>query len=268
MSEKFMKSLLAIVAIIIIIYTISPILVIVISAFNASMFFEFPPTGFTLRWFIRFFEVQEYQRSIMTSVRLALSAIAISLAAGIPAAFALDRHKFPGNNFLQGLFLSPLLLPQIIWSIGLIQFYAIVRFAGGNLLNTFTGLVLAHAVITLPYVIRMVLSSLKFVDIDLENAAQSLGASPIRTFFEVTIPLIMPGVIVSAVFGFMVSFTDVVVATFVAGARNITFPVRVYTEMRTEGLDPLAVAVSALIVTFIVVLALIGEKTIRWSRFI
>lgn len=268
MSEKVLKRLSTVVSIIIILFTISPILVIIISAFNASMFFEFPPSGFTLRHFKRFIEVPEYQRAIGVSVRLGLSAVSLALLAGIPAAFALDRYEFPGNKALQGIFLAPLMLPQIIWSIGLIQFYSIVRIGGGNLLNTFFGLVLAHTVIVIPYVVRIVLTSLHYVDVELESAAKSLGASPVRTFFEVTIPLAMPGIIVSAVVGFMISFTDVVVATFVAGVRHITFPVRVYTEMRTEGLDPLAVAVSAVIVTVIVILALIGEKTIRWSRFI
>lgn len=268
MIRKIARILPLIVSAVIMVYVLAPIIVLVVSSFNSSRFFEFPPTGFTLEWFQRFAESKEYQQSIMVSTRVALVAAGLSLLVGIPAAFALDRFKFRGNAFVQSLFMSPLMLPQIIWAIGLVQMLSMVRIGDRSILGSFPGLVLAHAVIILPYVIRMVLSSLHYVNADLESASMSLGATPVRTFFEVTVPLILPGVIVGAVFGFMVSFTDVVVSSFVAGTRYITFPVRMYSEIRTEGLDPLAVAVSAAVVIFIVILAMIGEKTIRWSRFI
>jgi putative spermidine/putrescine transport system permease protein len=267
MSDKLFTLFIKISAILIIIYLLIPIFVILISAFNGSRYYDFPPTSWTLRLFTVFASRPEYLTALGVSVKVALAAVGVSLVSGVMAAFALDRYKFPGNAFLQGVFLSPLLLPQIIWAIGLIQYFALIRIGDGNLLGTFAGLVLAHSVIVLPYVIRLVLASLKFVDVDLENAAMSLGAKPIRTFFEITLPLIAPGVLVSAVFGFMISFTDVVISSFVAGSRNITFPVRIYSEMRSQGLRPEVFAISAIVVTLIVIIALVGEKTVRWSRF-
>lgn len=266
--EKINRALLLVISIVILIYILAPIFVLVISSFNESRFFEFPPTGFTLEWYQAFAESEEYQKAIMISTRVATSAAALALLTGVPAAFALDRYKFRGNSFMQSIFLSPLLLPQIIWALGLIQFYSLIQIGGRNVLGTFSSIVLAHTVIIIPYVIRMVLSSLHYVEADLENAAMSLGAKPLRTFFEITVPIIMPGILVSAVFGFMVSFTDVVVSSFIAGTRYITYPVRMYSELRTEGLDPLAVTVSAFVVVVIVVIAMIGERTVRWSRFI
>jgi putative spermidine/putrescine transport system permease protein len=268
MREKFNRILLLIASVIILLFILAPIFVLVISSFNESRFFEFPPTGFTLEWYQAFAKSKEYQQAILVSTQVAISAAALALLAGIPAAFALDRYKFRGNSFLQSVFLSPLLLPQIIWAIGLIQFYSLIQIGGRNVLGTFVSIALAHTVIIIPYVIRMVLSSLHYVETDLEKAAMSLGATPLRTFFEITVPIILPGILVSAVFGFMISFTDVVVSSFVAGTRYITFPVRMYSEIRTEGLDPLAVAVSAFVVAFIVIIAMIGERTVRWSRFI
>jgi putative spermidine/putrescine transport system permease protein len=159
--------------------------------------------------------------------------------------------------------LAPLMLPHIIWAIGLVSLYANFRMSG-----TYAGMVLAHTILVTPYVIRLVLSSLAFIKISLEDAAKSLGASPRRTFFEITVPLISPGILVSAMFGFTLSFTDTVIATFIAGSRLITFPARMYYEQRTEGLDPLAVAMSAIVITAIILIALIGEKTVKWSRFI
>ena len=106
------------------------------------------------------------------------------------------------------------------------------------------------------------------MDPELEVAAQSLGAHPVRAFFEITIPSISPGIIVGAIFGFMVSFTDVVVTSFIGGSKFITFPVRMYSELRTEGLDPLAVAVSALVIVVLVIVSFISEKTVQWSRYL
>jgi putative spermidine/putrescine transport system permease protein len=265
--EKANRILLIIFSALVLLFVLTPIFVLVISSFNQSRYFEFPPTGFTLEWYKAFYESEEYQKALMISLRVALTAALLGLLAGVPAAFALDRYKFRGNAFMQSLFLSPLMLPQIIWALGLIQFFSMVQIGGRSILGSFAGIVLAHAVIILPYVIRMVLTSLKYVEVDLESAAMSLGAKPIRTFLEVTVPIILPGVLVSAVFGFMVSFTDVVVSSFVAGTRYITFPVRMYSEIRTEGLDPLAVTVSAFVVIFIVIIAMIGERTAKWSRF-
>jgi putative spermidine/putrescine transport system permease protein len=263
MSAKAQGFIPKTIAHIILIFTLLPIVVVIISAFNASRYFTFPPESLTLEWFGLFIKSKEYQQALRVSVSVATAAVAIALVAGIPAAFAIDRYEFSGKGFLQGVFLSPLMLPSIVWAIALIQYFAYLR-----VLGSFPALALAHSVIVIPYVIRMVLSSLAFVDKDLESAAQSLGAPPVRSFFEVTMPLIAPGVIVGAVFGFMVSFTDVVVSSFIAGTKYITFPVRVYVELRSEGIDPLAIAVSAVVITLIVILALIGEKTIRWSRFI
>jgi putative spermidine/putrescine transport system permease protein len=244
-------------------FALLPIIVLIINAFNSSAFFEFPPESFSLQWFEKFASSREYQAALRVSTVLALTAVSIALAVGIPAAFAIDRYSFRGKRALQGIILSPLMLPAIIWALALIQYYALLR-----VLGSFWGLALAHSVIVTPYIVQVVLSSLTYVEQDLELAAKSLGASPIRTFFEITLPLVLPGVIVGAAFGFMISFTDVVVAAFIAGTRNITFPVRIYVELRSEGLDPLAVATSALVIAIIVVLALVLEKTFRWSRFI
>lgn len=268
MSEKINRIILIVVSVIIFLYLLAPIFVLVISSFNLSRYFEFPPTGFTLEWYQAFLESKEYQKAILISTQIAASAAVLGLLAGVPAAFALDRYNFRGNAFVQSLFLSPLMLPQIIWALGLIQLFSMFQIGGRSILGSFPSIVLAHTVIILPYIIRMVLSSLKFVQSDLESAAMSLGANSIRTFFEITVPIILPGIFVGAVFGFMISFTDVVVSSFVAGSRYITYPVRMYSEIRTEGLDPLAVTVSAVVVIVIVLLALVGEKTVRWSRFI
>ena len=151
----------------------------------------------------------------------------------------------------------------MIWAIALLQFYAVV-----NLLGSPVGLVMAHAVLVLPYVARMSLTSFAYVSQNLEEAALSLGASRLRSFVEVTLPLVMPGVIVGAIFGFVISFTDVVVSVFISGVRFIPLPVRIYVEQRGQGLDPTAIAASAVVIAVIIVVELLGERFLKWSRFI
>jgi len=236
--------------------------VVIISAFNDSVHFTFPPEKLSLRWFNQFLNTPEYQRSLRVSSSVGIGATLLGLAVGIPASFGLHRYEFPGKRFLYGTFMAPLLVPAIMWAISLLQFFAWFGFSG-----TYLAIVLAHAVSLLPFVIRLLLTSLAFVDVDLENAAKSLGASPVRTFFEITLPLMMPGIIVSAIIGFMFSFNDVIVAVFIAGARNITFPVRIYSRLHQQGMDPTSVAASAIVVFVIVVLSIGGEKYLRWSRY-
>ena len=243
-------------------FTLCPVIMLIIAAFNPAPYFTFPPEDFSFKWFQEFFNNREYQSALQVSVVVALSAVVVALITGIPAAFAVDRYDFPGKPFIHTLLLSSLLLPRVIWAVALLQYYALLRVLGSPL-----GLILAHSVLVLPYVVRMVLSSLAYVDRDVEKAAQSLGASPLRSFVEITLPLVLPGVIIGAVFGFVISFTDVVVATFISGVRFITLPVRIYVEQRGQEIAPTAIAASAVVILVIIVLEIVGEKFFKWSRF-
>ncbi|MCY1152823.1 MAG: ABC transporter permease [Sphaerochaetaceae bacterium] len=251
------------VAILVLFFMLIPIIMIMVSAFNDSEFFKFPPTGFTLDWIKKFFTNPEYSKAIQISLKVSISALCLALIIGIPAAYSLFKWDSNFSDFLQSIFLSPLMLPGIVWAIGLIQYYAII-----GILGSFIGLVAAHVILILPYVIRLLLSTLSYLDEDLENAAMTLGATPIRTFFEITIPSIVPGIIISSIFGFMISFNDVTISTFIAGTKYLTYPVRMYVELRTEGLDPLAVAVSAIIMFVTTIIALIAEKLWKWSQYL
>ena len=247
----------------ILLFMLAPIIIIFLNSFNSSRFFSFPPEGFTLEWYRRFLENNEYRKAIGISTELAFSAVILALSVGIPSAYALFKWDSSKRSILQAVFLSPLMLPGIVWAIGLIQYYSMM-----GLLGSFIGLVCAHAIIIIPYVIRLVTASLCYLDEDTEHAARTLGATPVKTFFSVTLPAIKPGIIISGIFGFMISFTDVVIATFIAGSKYITYPVRMYVELRTEGLDPLAVAVSAAIMFVIIIIALLAEKSLSWSKYL
>ena len=244
-------------------FTLLPIVVLVVAAFSPANYFTFPPDDWSFKWFAAFFTNREYQSALRVSIVVAAYSVAISLAVGLPATYSLSRYEFGGKNAIHTFLMSSLFLPRVIWAIALLQFYASV-----GLLGSPVGLVMAHAVLVLPYVARMSLTSFAYVSQDLEKAALSLGASRLRSFVEVTLPLVMPGVIVGAIFGFVISFTDVVVSVFISGVRFIPLPVRIYVEQRGQGLDPTAIAASAVVIAVIIVVELLGERFLKWSRFI
>ncbi len=125
---------------------------------------------------------------------------------------------------------------------------------------------LAHTTITLPYTVRIMIATLSQIDPNLEAAGKSLGATPLRAFMRITLPLALPGLLTSAAFSFLVSFNDVVVSTFIAGSNWITFPVRLYSQLRGQGIDPTTLAIGAMIIGSILVVVLVGELMFKWSR--
>ena len=242
-------------------FLLAPIAVLMFSSFNDGRFFRFPPQVLSWRWYEAAFASAEYQRSLLNSTLLALIASAISLLLGTMAALALVRGNLKNRLLLELLLLAPLTLPLIVWAIALLQIYA--RFGiSGSLI----GLVLAHATITLPYTVRIMMATLGQIDPNLELAARSLGAPPLVAFARVTLPIALPGLLTSAAFSFLVSFNDVVVSTFIAGASWITFPVRLYSQLRSEGIDPITLAIGAMIIASILVVVLLGELMFKWSR--
>jgi len=242
-----------------ILFVISPMLLMMVVAFNPADYFSFPPQGFSLRWFAEIPGHTGYRNSVMNSLKLAATATALAVLISIPAALGLRRGDWKA---LELAVLSPLFFPLVIWSLGLLQLYGM---AGIN--GTFLSLVLAHTVLVMPFIFRVVLQSLRETGTRYEEAAHSLGADKWTAFRKVTLPLIAPGVLVGAVFGFLISFTDVTLTMFISSSGNATFPVRVYSEQRSEGLNQIVLAWSAVITFVIFVISLAGEKLARWSRY-
>lgn len=240
---------------------LAPIVVLIFSSFDAGEVFRFPPQSYSLRWYEAAWESREYASALKVSALVASLATIVSVVLGSLAAYGLVRGTPRGSYLIEGILLTPLLLPLIVWAIALLQIYAWAGVSG-----SFLGLVLAHATITLPFTVRIMVANFRQIDPALEQAAASLGAPPLRVFARITLPIAAPGLVVSAAFSFLVSFNDVIVSSFIAGARWITFPVRLYSELRSEGVDPTTVAIGAEIVALILILGLVGEKTFKWSR--
>ena len=240
-------------------FVTAPSLLMIIVAFNNADYFSFPLKGVSLRWFVEMAENTNYRGSVVSSLKLALYATLLSVLLTLPASLWLHRRA---NRLVETILLTPLFFPLVIWSLGLLQLYGMFGLSG-----RFITLVLAHTVMITPFILRVVLQSLREMNSRLEEAAYSLGAGRWSTFRRVIFPIILPGVLVGAVFGYLISFTDVTLTMFISSSGNTTFPVRVYSEQRSEGLNMVVLAWSAVITLVIFIISLIGEKFAKWSRY-
>jgi len=256
------RFLLALAAIVVLVFLLAPIIAVIGGSFNGEGYFSFPPDTWSVRWYQAAASNEEHLSSLAHSLKVASVATLISVVLCIPASLALVKGSRKLTSFMKKIFMAPIFLPAIVWGVGMLLF-----FGKTNVRGSFGLLVAAHVVLVTPYLIRVVGSSLDEFNFTLEDAAISLGATPAQTFLRVTLPLISPGVVVGAVFGFMISFSELIITLFIAGSNFTTFPVRVYSEMRTEGLNPMVLAYSTIIVVVVLVISIIGEKCARWSRF-
>ena len=211
-----------------------------------------------MRWYAELLTNPQWTLRIPVSVETALATAVLATLLGTLAALGMTRGKFPGRGLLTALFLAPLVVPIIDLAVGDYFVWALgwqvgpVGF-GGSLAGTVPGLVLAHTVLAFPFPFLTVSTSLTTVDRTLELAAAGLGANPWKTFQKITLPLIRTGVITGAIFAFLTSWDEVVVASFLASPRVSTVPVQIFTELR-QSYDPAAAAISSVLLAAAVVL--------------
>ncbi len=252
------RRLLGVFAALVLLFTVAPLIVLVLSSFDDGKFFRFPPRTWSLRWFQAAFESAEYRGSLWNSAVVATAASLLSVGLGATAALALMRGPLKGRAATEAILLAPLTLPLVIWAIGLLQIYAYLGIGG-----SVGGLILAHATFTLPLSVRILLASFATINPALEEAALSLGAPPARAFRKVTLPLIAPGLATAAMISFFISFNDVVVSTFIAGSGWITYPVRMYSQLRGQGIDPTTMAIGTMVICAILLLAGLSDLISR-----
>ena len=250
---------LTVVAGAIIVFLLAPIVLIFPVSFTNSLYLEFPPSGFSLQWYRELVETRYWTQSLWLSVRVAPVSMLLAVALGTMGAVALARSRFPFKDAVLSFILSPIIVPVIVTAVALYYFYSQL-----GLVGSYWGLVIGHTVGSIPVVVVMVAAALKGFDIRLENAAMSLGASRTRAFFDVTLPIVRPAIIVSAFFAFIHSFDEVVIASFVGGAANATLPVRMWVDVRQD-IKPTLAAVSTLLVLF-TVLMLLATNWIQGRR--
>ena len=234
--ERLMRVAVALILLVM----IAPIVVVVLLSFSSASYLTFPPPAFGVRWYQGYLTSRDWLAATWLSIHVAVAVVALSTVLGTLAAMGLARLPWVARMLATGLILSPLIMPVIIVAIGL--YYAFARF---GLVGTPIGLVLAHTCLAVPFVVTSVGASLAGFDRRLEQAALSLGATPWGTFRQVTLPLIRPGVLVGALFAFITSFDELIVALFLSGSGAVTLPRRMWDDLRFA-IDPTIAAVSTL----------------------
>jgi putative spermidine/putrescine transport system permease protein len=251
----------------ILVFLITPILVVMPLSFNAENFFtftpemlRFDPAGYSLKHYRAFFNSSDWQNALRNSVMIAPAATLLSVGFGTLAAIGLSQPHVPFRRAIMAILISPMIVPLIISAAGMYFFYSRIGLQG-----TYIGVVLAHAALGIPFVIITVTATLVGFDRSLTRAAANMGASPIRTFFKVQMPLILPGVISGGLFAFITSFDEVVVVLFVGSAGQKTLPWQMFIGLR-EQISPTILAVATLLVVISVLLLTTLELLRRRSE--
>jgi putative spermidine/putrescine transport system permease protein len=230
---------------------IAPLLVIIPMSFSDAQSFAFPPRGLSMRWYVNLFTSLAWYRGTLQSIGIAVAVTVLSLILGTMAALALARMKGISQATVSALLMSPMILPVVVSGIGI---YAV--FLKWHLTASYIGFVLAHTALAVPFVLTTVAASLRGFDATLEHAAASCGATPFATFFHVTLPIIRPGLASGALFAFVASFDELVIAKFLGGPELKTLPVQMFTSVYEDS-DPTLAAVSTVIIA-LTSLAILG----------
>lgn len=231
-----------------------PLIVLVGASFSASDYVHFPPFGFSLKWYGAFVKDPTFLNSLILSGEIAGSAACFATLLGFPAAYILSRKRFRGRGFLESLFLSPLLVPQIIVGVALLQFFTFVGIA-----TSFAGLLVAHVVSVMPYVIRTVTAALQNLDPRIEEAAADLGANRLEVMALVVAPVVKGGLIAGALFAFIMSWVNVEVSIFLGVTGGYTLPVVLYNFMEYSITTVVVAAASVAIYVGIALVLLIDR---------
>ncbi len=248
------KIIAAAVIIITVFYMLTPLVVVMGASLSAGKYLVFPPQGLSLRWYGVVMKSETYLRAGFLSLRIALMVMVIAVLVGTSTAIALTRFRLPAMDLLQGLFLSPLILPTIIFGIGMLMLFS--KLVGGASL---WAVVAGHVVITIPYVVRTVSAVLVGVDPVTEEAARSMGARWWQRYLYVLLPQCLAGIAAGAFFAFIISFDDAVVALFLRGPDTETLPIKIYTELEFTT-DPSVAAVSTLLILITVIIIFSIER--------
>jgi len=241
----------------VLLFLAAPVVVVIPLAFSSADFLRFPPPSYSLRWFDNFFSRRDWMEAAVNSFKIGFLTAGLATVLGTAAAYGLVRGRIRRKEALYAFFISPMIVPNIVFALALYYLFSTLRMVGNM-----WSLVLGHTVLALPPVIIVLSASLQSVDYALEQAAMIHGARRLRAVFEVTLPLLLPGLITAALFAFLISFDDLLIALFLSGSRAVTLPKRMWDGVRLE-IDPTVAAVALLVMvlpSFVLVMSALLRK--------
>lgn len=243
------------------IFLFTPLVIIAITSVGTENYIAFPPKGFSLQWFVNVFKSKAFVNSMSTSFIISGVATLVALVIGMPAAYGLSRYNFKGKEIIKSFFFSPLIIPGIVVGFSLFQ-YLIVRLN----MSVYMSLFIGHTLVIVPYIIRVIGSSLEVFDYSIEEAAMSLGCKKSLTFFKVVLPNITSGVMAAFMLAFINSFNNVPVSMFLTGPGVSTLPSTMMNYVEYN-YDPTVSALSVLLMLLTIGIMFVVEKTLGLSNF-
>ena len=241
-------------------FLVAPILAVIPLAFNAERYFTYPMPGFSLRWYNDFFTNPAWLLAIKNSFIVGFGATFLATLLGTLAALGLSLARFPLKSLILGVLISPMSVPIVITAVGVYFFYSRLGLTGSLL-----GLTLAHTALAMPFVIITVTASLVGFNTNLIRAAANLGANPAKAFFNVTMPLILPGLIAGALFAFATSFDELIIVLFIGTPEQYTVPMQMWTGLRDD-VSPVILAAASMLVAISIALLTTLELLRRRSE--
>ncbi|WP_445486798.1 ABC transporter permease [Niallia sp. 03133] len=252
---------LALFTFLVFIFLLGPLLIISITSFEGGNILKFPPDEYSLRWYENIFKVDMFISTFKTSIIVSLAGNLLALLIGVPAAYALSRFDFKGKNLVNAVFVSPILIPGIVLGFSFLR-YIVVTYQ----LPIYAGLFIGHTVIMLPFIIRVISSSLINFDFSIEEAAESLGASKLGTFFTIVLPNIKSGIIAAVMIAFLESFNNVDISVYMTGPGVSTFPIQMLLYVENY-FDPTVAAISVMLMVITAFFMFIVERLMGLSYF-
>jgi putative spermidine/putrescine transport system permease protein len=244
------------------VFVLTPLVAVCITAFTPENYLSVPYRGFSLRWFRTLLHRGDFLRAAWLSISLAAAAATLAVAVATPAALALARHRFAGRETLSALFMSPLTIPHVVLGIALLRYLTQIGMGA-----TFSGLVLGHVLLVTPFALRLVLASAAGMNVQIQQAAISLGAGPFATWLRITLPLLLPGVLAGWILAFIVSFDEVAMTVFLTSPGMETLPLRMLNHIQ-ETTDPLVAAVSVILILATALLAMLVDQIYGLDRLL
>lgn len=239
---------------------VAPSLVVVIVSFTSGFSLKFPPPGYSLRWYAALADAWQLQFAAKNSLEVASATTVLTVVAGVPAALTIARSKAAAARVLDMVFMSPLVLPALAFGFGALMWFTLL-----DLPVSATTLVIGHAVVCTPFVIRTSVAALAQLDPNWLESSASLGASSWYTFRRITLPTIRPGILAGAFFAFMSSFDNVPVSLFLRDARTDMLPIRMWQELEAK-LDVTTAAMSTVLIALTLIAMVTMERLAGLSR--
>lgn len=243
-SEKFWGGLRGVINVLLVIYMLAPLVVTLVISFSSALFLTFPPPGFSLQWYEKMFSNPTWTRTLWTSVKILVPAAIIATVFGTAAALALSRMKSRWALVIRGILMAPLIIPVIITAAAI---FGVFRIWG--LYGTLPGLIIAHVILTLPFVLSTVSANLAVFDKRLEDAAANCGAPPWVAFRRITLPLISPSVLSGMLFAMVISFDELIVSLFLSTPRVRPVTVQMWSNIKGDT-DPTIAAIATVLFLF------------------